>query len=90
MPYERPSPKRYFNTNDKCGIFIIIIVYILMFKIYFFTVIHAMGDGIAAGRVSDIINVIFLTLFMLLALYSHFRCMTTNPGFLPKGYETLD
>jgi hypothetical protein len=88
--YEPPSPKRYFNTRDKCGIFVIVLVYLLMFKIYMFTIIHAMGDGLKQGRATDIVNAILLSIFMMLAVYAHFRCMTTNPGFLPRDYETLD
>ncbi len=49
-----------------------------------------MGDGLKQGRAVDIVNAILLTVFMMLAVYAHFRCVTTNPGFLPKDYETLD
>ena len=91
IPPEPPqSYKRYFNTRDKVGVLVVVLVYILFFKIYIFTVYRALWDGMSQSNVADIVNFIFFTLLFLLALVSHFQCMTITPGFLPKNYETLD
>eukprot|EP00347_Sterkiella_histriomuscorum_P012958 403366566 len=49
-----------------------------------------MGEGISNGVASDIVNGILVTFFVAMALVSHFRCMTTQPGFIPKNYESLE
>ena len=69
--------KLYFNTRDKIGVVIIVLVYLLIVKIYLFTVVYGMGPGIEKGEASDIVNGIFLTFFVVMSLVSHFRCMTT-------------
>ncbi|CDW91793.1 palmitoyltransferase zdhhc3 [Stylonychia lemnae] len=85
----RPLPAQHFNKRDKLGVVIIILVYALMTKIYLFTMVHTLGDKIQNAEAGAIVNGFFLTFFVVLSVVSHFRCMTTNPGFLPKNYDSL-
>ncbi len=72
-----PKPSRWFNTRDKLGVGVVVIVYLLFIKIYVFTMWKALSQGISENEGSSIVNAIVFTIFFLLALLSHFQCMTT-------------
>ena len=85
-----PWPTWFFNKRDPVGVCLAALVYVFIAAIYLFTVAHAMGSGLAQGDAGDVINAVLLTGVVAMAVFSHFQCMTTNPGFLPLNYEALD
>lgn len=66
------------------------VVYILFAKIYLFTMIYSLGEGLQAGDAEDIVHALVFTMVFILALVSHIQCVFTNPGILPKDYDNLN
>jgi len=86
---EHARTKCYFLT-EPFGILCILFVYALMAAIYSLTIMFALAEDLKEAEGSAYANLIFFTIFSLLALYSHFQCVKTNPGVLPREYEQID
>jgi hypothetical protein len=47
-------------------------------------------EDLLAGNTSAYIHLAFFQLTCALIFWSHLKCMTSEPGVLPKEYEELD
>ena len=66
-----PNQNERWYVKDPCGMGTVAVVYLLFGKIYLFTMIYSLGEGLRAGDAEDILHAIFFTLLFLLALVSH-------------------
>ena len=49
----------------------------------------ALWEGLVNGDMSALIHLFIFQYHTTLIYWSHFKCMTTEPGVLPKNYGTL-
>jgi len=47
-------------------------------------------ESLLAKNTSAFIHLLIFQYHVALIFWSHFKCMTTEPGVLPKEYEDLD
>jgi len=75
---------------EPCGIVCVILTYSIVLIVEYSFVRVGVWDGLMEGELWAFLN---LTVFMwnvTLIFGSHFKCMTTEPGFLPRDKEELD
>ena len=46
-------------------------------------------EGLVKGDMTSLIHLAIFQYHTTLIFWSHFKCMTTEPGVLPKNYDTL-
>ena len=46
-------------------------------------------EGLIQGELKSIANLVVFQYHCMMIFWSHFKCMTTEPGVLPKNYDTL-
>ena len=45
--------------------------------------------GLVNGEIKSFINLVVFQYHCIMIYWSHVKCMTTEPGVLPKNYDTL-
>lgn len=46
-------------------------------------------EGLMKGETSAIVNLVVFQYHCAMIFWSHWKCMTSEPGVLPKNYDTL-
>ena len=46
-------------------------------------------EGLIKGELKSVIHLVVFQYHCVMIYWSHFKCMTTEPGVLPKNYDTL-
>lgn len=74
---------------DPCGIFAVLITYATIGCVYAGMLFLVSAEGLTNGDMLHQLNFGFFTITCILVVWSHFKCMTTNPGCVPKGVKKL-
>jgi hypothetical protein len=75
---------------EECGIFCAIFTYGIVVSVYFGFVRVGIWEEIHERPWFAILNFIVFQYHCFLIFMSHFKCMTSDPGSLPKDIEALD
>lgn len=88
-PLTKTKPNFWF-IKDCCGIFCVGITWCLVFYAMFVVSAVMIIPSYSKNLIYSIFNGTFFTTFAVLALFSHFKSMTTDPGAVPKGNATKE
>ena len=75
---------------EECGVICAIFTYFIVIFVYWGFIRVGIWEEIQEGSLWAIINFIIFQYHCVLIFMSHFKCMTTEPGVLPKDTEVLD
>ena len=75
---------------DGCGIACVIFVYLILIMVDAAVIRVGLWEELSTNPAAAGINITIFQLILLLILWSHFKCMVTDPGALPKNYDTLE
>ena len=74
---------------EECGAVCALFTYFVVVFVYFGFVRVGVWEEILAGDMRGYIHFFIFQYHCFMIFLSHFKCMTTEPGLLPKEYETL-
>lgn len=66
------------------------LTYFIVFFVQLGFIRIGVWEGMQAGNWWDYAHFCIFQYHVALIYFSHFRCMTTEPGVIPKNYEELD
>jgi hypothetical protein len=75
---------------EPCGLICAFITYSILITVESAMIRIGLWDMFIAGNNLAYVHLIVFNIIMVLIVGSHFKCMTTNPGTLPKDYETIN
>ena len=75
---------------EPCGIVCVIITYLTVFTVQFAFVRIGIWEELMAGDKWAYIHLLIFHYNVFMIIASHLKCMTTEPGVLPRDYEELD
>ena len=76
--------------TDCCGIVCAAFTYFIVVSVYWGFVRIGVWDEIREGSFMAILQFLIFQYHCFLIFMSHFKCMTTDPGCLPKEIESLN
>lgn len=74
---------------EGCGVVCSIVTYFIVVFVYFGFVRIGIWEEILEGDIRAYIHFIVFQYHCFMIFLSHFKCMTTEPGLLPKEHEVL-
>ena len=77
-------------VNECAGAFCATLTYIIVLTVSIGMVRVGIWEGLVKGERSAIMNLVVFQYHCLMIYWSHFKCMTTQPGVLPMKYDSLD
>ena len=66
-----------------------ILTYVIVLTVQVGMIRVGIWEGLLRGDIKSIVNLVVFQYHCMLIFWSHFKCMTTEPGVLPKNYDTL-
>lgn len=75
--------------NDWCGMACGVLTYFIVVFVYLGFIRIGVWDEYLEGQVSVYIHFVIFQTFCFMIFWSHFKCMTTQPGILPPNIEKL-
>ena len=75
---------------EECGISCAIFTYIIVITVYFGFIRVGIWEEIYDAPLWALFNYFIFQYHCFLIFMSHFKCMTTEPGLLPKDTEVLE
>ena len=79
----------WFIYNDEAGLICSAITYLIVLTVQVGMIRIALWEGLLQGEIPSIVNLFVFQYHCAMIFWSHFKCMTTQPGVLPKNYDTL-
>ncbi len=76
--------------NDCCGLFCAIFTYFTVVFVYIGFIRVGIFEGIQDGDLKSLIHYVIFQYNCFMIFYAHFKCMTTEPGLLPREVDVLD
>lgn len=77
-------------TNDWCGMACAFATYLIVASVYVGFIRIGIWDWIQEGDPRAIFHFTFFQFSCVMIFWSHWKCMTTQPGILPIKIDTLD
>ena len=74
---------------EGAGVVCAILTYVIVLTVQVGMIRVGIWEGLLRGDPKSIANLVIFQYHCLLIFWSHFKCMTTEPGVLPKNYDTL-
>lgn len=75
---------------EACGIVCAIITYLTVFTVQVGFIRLGIWEDILSGSIWAWLHLAVFSFNCTMIYASHFKCMTTEPGILPRDYEELD
>ena len=66
-----------------------LLTYVIVLTVQIGMIRVGVWEGLRKGELSAIIHLVVFQYHCIMIYWSHFKCMTTEPGVLPKNYNTL-
>lgn len=67
-----------------------ILTYVIVLTVQIGMIRVGLWEGLVVGDTKAFLHLIVFQYHCALIFWSHFKCMTTQPGVLPKNYDSLD
>lgn len=80
----------WFTTNDCMGMFCALITYVIVVFVQIGFVRIGVWEGLMAEEQWAYVNLAVFMYNCFLIFWSHFKCMTTEPGIISKKIQTLN
>ena len=74
---------------EECGIACAIMTYFIVILVYFTVVRIGIWEEILEGSLWAFVHFAVFQYHCFMIFYSHFKCMTTNPGTISKEIDIL-
>ena len=71
-------------TSDCCGLACAIFTYIIVMFVYWGFIRIGIWEGIMGGDVRVLLHYIVFQFNCVMIFWTHWKCMTSEPGVLPK------
>ena len=71
------------------GLVCALLTYVIVLTVQIGMIRVGVWEGLRKGELSAIIHLVVFQYHCIMIYWSHFKCMTTEPGVLPKNYNTL-
>ena len=75
---------------EACGIVCVFFTYATVFVVQYAFVRIGVWEELLAGDFWAFIHMLVFHFNVFMIIASHMKCMTTEPGVLPRDYEELD
>lgn len=75
--------------DDICGVVCAMITYGIVVTVYLGFIRIGIWEGMMTSDWKALLHFVVFQYHCFLIFWSHFKCMTTEPGLLPKGICTL-
>ena len=75
---------------EECGIACSIITYFIVVFVYFGFIRVGIWEEALNGEWTALLHFVIFQFNCFMIFFSHFKCMTTEPGLLPKDCEELN
>ena len=75
---------------ETAGIICGILTYFIVLAVQVAFIRVGIWEGLQQGTTSAYLNFLVFQYHCVMIFWSHLKCMTTEPGLLPKEYEELD
>ena len=74
---------------EECGVVCAIFTYFVVVFVYFGFVRVGIWEEVLQGDIKAFLHFAVFQYHCFMIFLSHFKCMTTEPGVLPKDHEVL-
>jgi hypothetical protein len=75
---------------EACGIVCVIFTYLTVFTVQLAFIRVGVWEELLEGNIWGYIHSAIFSYNVFLIIASHLKCMTTEPGVLPRDYEELE
>jgi hypothetical protein len=75
---------------EACGLVCVVITYFTVFTVQLGFIRLGIWDDLLAGSWWAIAHLLIFSYSVFMIIASHIKCMTSEPGILPRDYEELD
>jgi palmitoyltransferase len=75
---------------EACGIVCAIFTYIVVFTVQYGFIRIGIWEDLVVGNPWAFIHLSIFSFNVFMIIASHLKCMTTEPGLLPRDYEELN
>ena len=76
--------------TECAGVICASLTYIIVFTVTIGMIRVGIWEDLIKGEPRAIIHLVVFQYHCIMIYWSHFKCMTTEPGVLPRIYSTLD
>lgn len=76
--------------NDCCGMFCAAFTYFTVVFVYIGFIRIGIWEGLVEGNLISLLHYLVFQYNCFMIFWSHFKCMTTQPGLLPQGVMSLN
>ena len=74
---------------EGAGVVCAILTYVIVLTVQIGMIRVGVWEGLLQGELSSIVNIVIFQYHCIMIYLTHFKCMTTEPGVLPKNYDSL-
>ena len=74
---------------EGAGVVCASLTYVIVLTVQVGMIRIGVWEGLVKGDLSSIANLVIFQYHCIMIYWCHFKCMTTEPGVLPKNYDTL-
>ena len=74
---------------EECGVFCALFTYFIVVFVYWAFIRVGIWEDVKNGEISAFLHFAVFQYHCFMIFMSHFKCMTTEPGVLPKDTEEL-
>ncbi len=74
---------------EGAGVVCAFLTYVIVLTVQIGMIRVGVWEGMMKGELWAFINLAVFQYHCVMIFWSHFKCMTTEPGVLPKNYDTL-
>ena len=74
---------------EGAGVVCAILTYVIVLTVQVGMIRVGIWEGLLQGEPMAILHLVVFQYHCAMIFWSHFKCMTTEPGVLPKNYDTL-
>ena len=75
--------------NDLCGLACALVTYFIVVSVYLGFIRIGIWEGLVSGHLSALLHFLFFQATCFMIFWSHFKCMTSEPGILPRNVNEL-
>jgi len=75
---------------EACGLVCVLFCYFTVFTVQFAFIRIGIWEDLIEGNLWGYFHLLIFSFNVFMIIASHLKCMTTEPGVLPRDYEELD
>ena len=75
--------------TECAGVICAILTYIIVLTVTLGMIRVGIWEDLLSGEAKAVVHFLVFQYHCIMIFWSHFKCMTTEPGVLPKNYDTL-